>query len=243
MGIVLACGETLERVAIYADFLAMLALLRIWQEGWLRRYKTVTVYTSMVTCALVAIPAIALNRGNYENYLYHCRQLEQPDSHIIKIRQTADGSNLAGQWLKKRYVYPNVEFGFTQCYMPFDSVDLETRCVARLFNKENIIMLPEDVVNKIERNTAAYAHWEADSNEKLYVWQLEPSQQVSRVVFELGDEVPLPFYKRWMTYPDDEFELDSFKYEVIRLKGNDYLVMTIPMNKVKRRIREIRLSQ
>jgi hypothetical protein len=249
MGIVLACGETLERVASYVDFLAMLALLRIWQEGWLRRYKTVTVCIAMAIAALMAVLAIALNRENHENYLYHCNQLqtmqaETPDSHIIKIRQFSDHElNELHEWLGKRYVYPNVEFGFTQCYMPFDSQDLETRCVARLFNKESIIMLPEDVVNKIETDTAAYTHWEADSNEKLFIWRLQPSQQVSCVVFELGDEVPLPFYKRWTTYPDDEFELDSFKYEVITLKGNDYLVMTIPMNKVKRRIRGIKLSR
>jgi len=197
----------------------------------------------MIICVTVGIPAIALNRENHENYLYHCNQLEKRDSHIIKIRQTADGANMVDQWLRKRYVYPNVMFGFPNCYMPFDCQDLETRCVAKLFKKDCIIMMPEDVVNKIETDTVAYTHWEADSNEKLYIWRLQPSQQVSRVVFELGDEVPLPFYKRWTTYPDDEFELDSFKYEVIRLKGNDYLVMTIPMNKVKRRIREIRLSQ
>lgn len=239
LGIVLACGETLERVAIYADFLAMLALLKIWQGEWLKVHKTATAWVTMTVCAIVAIPAVALNRENHENYLYHCRQIES-GAHIIKIRQTTDGSNMADQWLREHYVYPNVEFGFPNCYMPFDSQDLETRCVAKLFDKEDIIMLPEDVVDKIERDTAAYTHWEADSNEKLFIWRLKPGQQVSSVVFELGDEVPLPFYKRWTSYPDDKFELDNFKYEVITLKGNRYLVMTIPMNKIKRRIRNIR---
>lgn len=242
LGIVLVCGESLERVAIYADFLAMLSLLSIWQGEWLYRHMRVIASVTMIICVIVGIPVIALNRENHENYLYHCNQLEKQDSHIIKIRQIADGTNLVDQWLRKRYVYPNVMFGFPNCYMPFDSQDLETRCVAKLFNKDSIVMMPEDVVNKIETDTAAYTHWEADSNEKLYIWRMQPSQQVCRVVFELGDEVSLPFYKRWTTYQGDEFELDDFKYKVISLKGNDYLVMTIPPNRIKRRIRAIKIQ-
>ena len=242
VGIVIVCGENLVRVAIYADFLAMLAILKIWQGEWLRRHQTAVVTLCMVACVTIAIPAIALNMENRENYLYHCQQFEEPGKQVIKIRQTFNGSNMADQWLRKRYVLPNIEFGFALYNMPFDSHDYDTRAVAWLFNKDDIVMLPEDVVDKIEADSNAYVQWEADSNETLYIWQLQPPRKVSRVVFELGDEIALPFYMRWTTYPGHEYELDSMKHEVVTLRDNSYLVMTIPMNKIKRRIKAIRIE-
>jgi hypothetical protein len=239
LGIVVTCGCTIERVAIFADFMAMLVILKIWQGEWLCRYKKPIAAIAMFVSVCVTIPAMDLNRENYNNYLYHCEQLENPNSFIIKTRQVADSRNLIGKWLRKRYVNPNVQYGFYCCYMAFDCHDFNSRAVAHLFNKDSIIMLPEDIVDKIERDSMAYSQWEADRDGKLYVWKLDSSQQVNHVIFMLGDEVPLRFYQRLVAYNGYEYELDSFNYEVITIKGCNYLVMTIPTTNIKRRIKEI----
>ena len=242
LGIVVACGCTVSQVGVFADFIAMLALLRIWQGSWLCKHKIAITSVCMLTTLGGAIPAIALNRENHDNYLYHCKQLETPNCHLIKTRQVTDSKNVAVKWLTKRYVNPNVQYGFYCCYMAFDKHDFNSKAVGFLFNKKDIVMLPEDIVDHIECDSTAYSHWEADKNEKLYVWKLKPHQRVDRVVFELGDEVSLKFYQQPLSYDGYEYELNSFNYEVININDCDYLIMTIPTTNIKRRIKNIRIE-
>ena len=237
--IVFSCGINIDRVPICADFIAMLMLLQLLQAERLKRYRLAAMLLIAFTTVMVAVPAIQLNAINYHHFQYHQQQLSKTDSHLIKVRQMQNSMN---PWMKsivKRYVFQTIEFSFYNCYMAFDKNDINNKAMAKLYHKQEVVFLPEDVMNRIEKDSTAYQTMESDENEKLYILQLKDKQQVNNVTFLLGEEVPLKFYQRFMTYPHDSFELDSFNYEVLDICNRRYLVMTIPPSNISRRIKQI----
>jgi hypothetical protein len=126
--------------------------------------------------------------------------------------------------------------------MAFDKNDINNKAMAKLYHKQEVVFLPEDVMNRIEKDSTAYQTMESDENEKLYILQLKDNQQVNNVTFLLGEEVPLKFYQRLLTYPNDYYELDSFNYEVLDICNRRYLVMTIPPSNISRRIKQINIE-
>ena len=239
VGIVFSCGTCLERVPICTDFIAMLILLDIWQGAFLRRWqKGITLIIMLVTLC-VAVPVMCLGRINHENYLYHCSQLRQKDVSLLKVRQLPADLNAFSTQLSKRYVFQNIEFGYYNCYMAFDAQDSNNRALARLFGKEYIVGIPEDVVERITSDSTAYQHWQADAHQTLFIQRLQGQQDVHHVTFLLGPEVPLLFYQRPLSYQGDEYMLDEFNYQVISIHQNRYLVMTVPPSNIRRRIKDI----
>ena len=242
LGIVFLCGTSLERVAVCADFLAIIILVQIWQSQSLINYQYTIINIFLIAAILTAVPATVYSKQNYYNYLYHQSQLQKDNVSLISIRQI--DSNLS--WIEKqiveRYINPTVEFGFYSCYMPFDKKDSNMIAVGQKYGKTNIIMLPEDVVNHIQSDSAAYSHWEADAHQQLYVQLLPKGKKVNHVTFLLTDEVSIAFYQRILTYNGYEYELPDFNHEVITIQGRNYLVMTIPPKNIKRRIKDIRIE-
>ena len=102
--------------------------------------------------------------------------------------------------------------------------------------------MPEDVIHRIDSDSSAYNHLESDQHNKLYIKRLKNKQSVKHITFVLGEEVPLKFYQRPLSYPGYEYELDDFNYKVIHINQNDYLIMTIPTSNIKRRIKYIRIQ-
>lgn len=242
MGIVFVCGSTIERVAICADFLAMLMVLQLWQGKWLLRYQTVLMVSIMAIAILTAIPAVKLSYQNYQNYRYHCQQLEQRENQLIKVRQLPHNMPLWMSTIASRYIFSTIEFNFYNCYMAFDQKDINNRCVAHLYNKQEVVFLPEDVVDNIQRNPQAYLEYATDEHHNFYIQQLKPGEKVNKVSFILGDEVPIHFYQRLLTYPDYTYELDAFNYEVLDINNRQYLVMTIPPSNISRRVKQISIK-
>lgn len=242
MGIVFVCGSTIERVAICADFLAMLMVLQLWQGKWLLRYQTVLMVSIMAIAILTAIPAVKLSYQNYQNYRYHCQQLEQRENQLIKVRQLPHNMPLWMSTIASRYVFPTIEFNYYNCYMAFDKKDINNRCAAHLYNRQEVVFLPEDVVDNIQRNPQAYQEYATDEHHNLYIRQLKPEEKVNKVTFILGDEVPIHFYQRILTYPAYTYELDAFNYEVLDINNRKYLVMTIPPSNISRRIKQISIE-
>ena len=201
LGIVFVCGSTIERVAICADFLAMLIVLHLWQGKKLQRYQ------STLTAAIIAIS------------MPPCMST-----------------------IASRYVFPTIEFNYYNCYMAFDKKDINNRCAAHLYNRQEVVFLPEDVVDNIQRNPQAYQEYATDEHHNLYIRQLKPEEKVNKVTFILGDEVPIHFYQRILTYPAYTYELDAFNYEVLDINNRKYLVMTIPPSNISRRIKQISIE-
>lgn len=242
LAIVFVCGVTLERVAICADFIAMLIVLDLWQGEWLRRHQTLLTMLVVVAAVAVAIPAVSLCRQNYQNYEYHVGQLRQQDATLIRARQLpADLPDIMRR-IAKRYVNPTIEYSYDNCYMAFDHRDINNRGIARLYGKGRVVFLPEDVLDNIGRDQEAYRQCRTDRHGNLLMLRLHPGQQVSRVTFLLGDEMPLRFYQRVMTYPADTFELDDFRHEVIEADNRRFLVMTVPPKNIARRIKRIHIE-
>ena len=102
-------------------------------------------------------------------------------------------------------------------------------------------MLPEDVINKIENDSNAYKHYEADKHNNLFIQQITNDSKISSVVFKLHDEVPINFYQRLLTYHGDEYKLDPFNFQQVEIGNRQYLVMTIPPSNIRRRIKSISL--
>lgn len=242
LGIIFVCGSTIERVAICADFLAMLIVLRLWQGKWLLRYQTILISCIIVVSIIIAIPAVKLSYDNYQNYRYHCQQLEQKDNHLIKVRQLPHDMSLWMSKIASRYIFPTIEFSFYNCYMAFDQKDINNRCAAYLYHKQDVVFLPEDIVDNIQHHPQAYLKYDSDEHHNLYIQQLKPGQEVNKVTFVLGDEVPIHFYQRILTYPDYTYELDAFNYEVLDINNRKYLVMTIPPSNISRRIKHINIE-
>ena len=144
--------------------------------------------------------------------------------------------------IASRYVFPTIEFNYYNCYMAFDKKDINNRCAAHLYNRQEVVFLPEDVVDNIQRNPQAYQEYATDEHHNLYIRQLKPEEKVNKVTFILGDEVPIHFYQRILTYPGYTYELDAFNYEVLDINNRKYLVMTIPPSNISRRIKQISIE-
>lgn len=242
IGIIFSCGTNIERVPICTDFIAILILLNLLQTERIRPFrKTITIVIALVS-AIVVVPAIQINSYNHQNFLYHHQQLCQTDNNIIKVRQLPVEMSRWMNLIAKRYHNATIEFGFYNCYMAFDKNDINTKAMAKLYHKEYLIFLPEDVIHRIDSDSSAYNHLESDQHNKLYIKRLKNKQSVKHITFVLGEEVPLKFYQRPLSYPGYEYELDDFNYKVIHINQNDYLIMTIPTSNIKRRIKYIRIQ-
>ena len=129
--------------------------------------------------------------------------------------------------------------------MGFDSTDINMRCAARLYGKERLTFLPEDVVERIETDSTAYTDYELDRNKDLYVWRMKNDRPVKSVTFILNDEdtSKLMPHQRLVAYHGDEYELEDYKFEVTEVCGRPFLVFTKPTTNIFRRIRTIDIEQ
>jgi putative flippase GtrA len=241
MGIVLLCGTNLERVAFFADFIAMLLLLPLLIESvgevWARRL----VVVACVIMLMVYVPAYLVRKENSENWRLAELQMKEPGRELIAVRQPTKGENPLMDYFREHYVNSSFVFGFYSSYMGFDSEDINMRCAATLFGKSRLTFLPEDVVQRIKSDTAAYSHYELDRRGELYVWRMDDDRPVTAVTFMLKDEDPatlLP-HQRLVAYKGSEYELDDFNFEVVSVEGKHYLVFTKPTTNIFRRIENI----
>lgn len=238
IGIVFVCGTTIERVAVCGDFIAMIIVLDIWQRGKLLQFRKIICSIIIILSVCVAIPAIKFNYDNYQNYLYHCSQLEKANNNLIKVRQISSNTNIVLDKIYKRYCSePTIKFGFYCCYMAFDEHDSNTMAIAQMYGKQSIIFLPEDVLERIENDSTAYLHYDSDKHKDIFVQQIEGFDEINSVIFILGEEVPLHFYQKPLSYRGYEYELPQFNYELLNIKNKKFLVMTIPPSNIQRRIK------
>jgi len=236
LGIVVLCGVTLERVAFFADFIALLLLLSL--VGRLQAGRGVKRWSMGVMWGVIlaVFPfAWSYGRENYEHYEHIRQQLYEPGKELIAVRQMDDCA------LAQRYVFPCAEFGFYSCYQAFDSTDLNMRCAAALCGKKKVVFLPEDVIEKASADSSAYRDYALDAHGKLFIWRLSDERPVERVVFHLKDEKPdtLPLRQRLLVYPDSTYALDAFRFEAVTIAGRRYLVFTRPVTNIFRRIKGV----
>ena len=114
-----------------------------------------------------------------------------------------------------------------------------------MYGKQQLVFLPEDVVQRIMTDSTAYQHYELDEHQQLYVWQLEDDKPVSKVIFHLKPEdiASLSLPQRMVAYQGDTYELDdNFHYDVVTVCNRHYLVFTRPTTNIYRRIERIELE-
>ena len=250
--IVFVCGTNLERVGFYTDLIAMLLLLRLL---FTRDMAGVTVNSRwqrwIVVCcclmmALFYIPAYLVRAENMKVWQSVDRQMKEPGRELVSVELPR-----AESYFSSHYVNPSVSFGFYSSYMAFDCNDINMRCLARLYDKERVYLLPADVVRRIESDSTAYSSYELDDSGTLYVWKMEGNKtqdgggEVKGVTFVLRDEDPsmlLP-HQRLVAYSGNEYDLDDFNFEVVKVCGHDYLVFTRPTTNIYRRIKDVRLKK
>lgn len=242
--IVLLCGSNLERVGFYTDFIAMLLLLPIMTDilsvKWRKRITVICIVVSL----LCYIPASFARQENSLNWTFAKYQMKKPGQELIAVRCPLQGENVMMDYFRNRYVMPSFEFGFYSCYMGFDSNDYNIRCAAKMFDKEKLVFLPDDVVKRIENDSTAYQTYELDANKSLYVWQMKDDTPIEKVTFILKDEDTsslLP-HQRLLSYHGDRYELDNFHYELITVHDKHYLVFTRPTTNIYRRIDHIEVT-
>ena len=175
--------------------------------------------------------------------MYHKSQLENDNNYVIKVKQLPSDSSSLIKLLYKRYVNPTVEFNFYNCYMAFDRNDINNKALAYQYNKDYVILLPEDIVDNIYNGAFLNNKLYTDNHNNLFIYKLKQrNEKINKVVFKLGKEVELKFYQHLLSYRDNEYELDKFNYETININNNEYLVMTIPTSNIRRRIKEIHIK-
>ena len=244
LGIVLVCGVNLERVAFFTDFIAMLLLISL-------TIKPLTPHLSPLTpicCILMLlayVPAYLVRAENASNWNHAEKQMREANSELIAVRTPQKGENRVMDYFREHYVNSSFEFGFYCVYMAFDSDDINMRCAARLFGKNRLTFLPEDVVQRIESDSTAYANYELDSNKSLYVWRMTDERPVTAITFMLNDEdtANLLPHQRLVAYKGDDYELDDFNFEVVSVCGRPYLIFTKPTTNIYRRIKNIEITK
>ncbi len=248
LAIVMLCGTNLERVAFFADFMAMTLLLPLLLQACSKQsaaaWRKGIVAVGCAIMALVYVPVYMLRKENSENWRLAELQMKEPGRELIAVRQPLKGENALLDYLREHYVYSSFTFGFYSSYMAFDATDINSRCVARMFGKERLVFLPEDVVERIKGDSCAYSRYELDANEDLYIWRMDDNRPVTALTFVLDDEDPsqlLP-HQRLVAYNGSEYELDDFKYEVVKVEGRPYLVFTRPTTNIFRRIKDIEIK-
>ena len=146
-------------------------------------------------------------------------------------------------FFRDHYSNPSIEFGYYCVYMAFNKDDINMRCAAHLYNKQQLIILPEDVIQRIESDSTAYKDYELDRHQSLYIHQLPEDKKVSKVIFELKpeDTSKLNILQRLLVYKDDTFVLDDdFHYKGVHINGRHYLIFTRPTTNIFRRIANIK---
>jgi hypothetical protein len=241
LGIVVLCGTTLERVAFFTDFIAMLLWVDLMQQSlsavWKRRLQ--------IICGLLLIvsfvPAYVLRKENEKNWILAEQQMKEQGKEMISVELPVNGENALTDYFRNHYVNTSFEFGYYSCYMGFDSHDSNVRCAARMYGKEKFIFLPADVAERMAHDSIAYRKYELDKSKNLYVWQLPRGRKVNTVRFILNDEdlSELSLPQRFMAYEGNTYELDDFRFEVIEVSGRSYLVFTRPTSNIYRRIKSI----
>ena len=268
LAIVLFCGTNLERVGFFVDFMSMLLLCRLLLNSLLLNSSLLN--SSQVKCielsccvimVLCYVPACMVRSANSDNWRQAERQMEEAGGEVISVRVPLKGDNVLMDYFRGHYVNSSIDFGFYCSYMAFDSNDINMRCAAKLYGKERLTLLPEDVVQRIEADSTAYTDYELDRSQSLYIWRLArqasghdkedvtlrsgTQYDVDGVRFVLRDEDPsqlLP-HQRLVAYKGNEYELDDFKYEVVTVCGRQYLVFTRPTTNIFRRIEKIEKNE
>lgn len=241
MGIVFICGTNLDRVPFYADFIALMLLLHIWipciSQQWQKRLTTI-LCGMMILCF---VPVIMVRNNNYERWQRIEQQLKTPRQELVSVPVEGKSRLPLGGYFNQRFVNVSVEFGFYCSYMAFDKNDINQRCAARLYNKPQVVFLPEDVVHHVMTDSTAYQHYATDSQQHLYIWQLPDVRPVKQVSFILNKEdiTSLWPHQRLLAYKEDTYELDDFRYEVLEISGHHYLVFTRPTTNIMRRLHHI----
>ena len=241
LAITLLCGTTLERVAFFADFIAMLLLARILMVAMSGRAKRIMTCVCCGIMLLAYIPAYMVRAENADNWRQAEQQMQEPGRELIGVSIPQEGENKVMDFFRERYVNSSFDFGFYCSYMGFDANDINMRCAARLYGKERLTFLPEDVIERIESDSTAYTTCTLDRNRDLYVWQMNNDRDVKNVTFVLNDEdlSKLMPHQRLVAYQGNEYELDDFNFEVVKVDGKPFLVFTKPTTNIYRRIKRV----
>lgn len=243
-GITLLCGTSLERVAFFTDFMAMLLLLKVVGTKMPDQWSRAVMVAAIALMLVSYVPAYVVRQENKDMWQNMEQQMKEPGREFIAVQLPQNGQNAVIDYFREHYVIPSAEFGFYCVYMAFDATDINMRCAARLYNKPSLTFLPADVVSRIESDSTAYTTYETDKNNRLYVWRLSENRPVRSVKFILNEEdlSALHFWQRWMVYNGDVYELDDFHFETVQVCGHPYLVFTRPTTDISRRIKTIEIG-
>lgn len=241
MGIVFLCGTNLPRVPFFADFLAMLLLLRLLADLMSATWQQRLTIGGCIVMLLFFVPIVLVRQENMEVWKSMERQMATPRQELISVPQPTTGKNLLHDYFRSHYVNPSAEFGFFNVYQAFDAQDINMRCAARLYGKERLVFLPEDVVERIKADSTAYNDYELDRHGDLFIWRMADDRPIQRLVFVLNEEDTSALWphQRLMAYKGNTYELDDFHYETVTIDGHPYLVFTCPTSNISRRINHI----
>lgn len=242
LGIVAVCGTNLERVVFYADFISMLLLVDLWSDQFSARWQRRAIAICCVVMLVYYVPSIMVRHENHNNFRYIEQQMKEQGREVIAVRVPLEGQQPVMDFFRRRFVNPCAEFGFYCCYMGFNDKDINMRAAAAMYGKQQLVFLPEDVVQRITTDSTAYQRYELDEHHQLYIWQLEDDKPVTRVIFHLKPEDPstLSLLQRLVAYQGDTYMMDdNFHYSVVTVCDRPYLVFTCPTTNISRRISSI----
>ena len=242
--IVIVGGAGNERVGFFTDFIALLlfvSLLLLWPK-----INSISQSIVMVLCLLMLLIIIPVTYLYYQNMRHTTNivnQLKDPMISVVSVKQIDENYSGLLNIIRTRYVDEPVIFGFYVYYQAFDPQNRNVRCAAYLYGKDNILFLPSDVVEYMEKDEEFYDEFHEDEHRRLIVKRLSNNQRVHNVTIELTNEVNnLHFYQYLLTYPNNEYKLTNDQFKVIKVANSKYLVLLCPTSNIYRRIAKIRFT-
>ncbi len=241
--LVFACGQSAARVCFHVDFLASLLLVSLllrlapWRKG-----RTLAVCAvAIMTAVTISVAGFAWENGR--NYDFQMAQQRDASVDVVKVRQVDKTGSRLFDALVDRYVLPSVVFGFNTCYQGFDADDINLRSAAVLYGKKRVIYLPEDVVEKMSADSSAFSRLATDSRGDIAVLRMPQGHKVSSLGFVLRGENPdtIPFYKRFLIYKGDVYDMPEQKFKTVDICGRTYLVFAVPLPNISRRVKDIKV--
>lgn len=233
----LASGSTETRALFFPEWLSALLLVSLITDRNIGCHRLPLILPTLIMLA-VYVPAVVLSIRNYRNYVFIERQLHQPGSTVISVRQIHKFRNPLLSYIFTNYVREPVRFGINEQAQGFDPGNEYVRCAEALYGKPQLCFLPEELARLMKNHSRRLVRPVRNNLAEIAVVEIPRHQKHHPLVLPLRPEPPdtLPFVRRLTTYAGNTYDIPDGKYAVITLSGHHYLVFCLPPGRISRRL-------
>lgn len=215
------------RVRFATEVFALVALIALLNMLLNERTVRLTAMSSAAFSIVFALPIVYYSNINYGNWKEIEAQLKTPGCLIVQTPEDRIPAFYDNYMMKHMdFCKPRVwYFGCTN-----------KKYVATYYNKPTVQYIPKTLYQDISANPAKYQHFATTDGCRLVAIKMEPSSAVKGVQYCLKpiSLEAVPFYIRPIRNKINRYSTTSDvarSYDFIKIKGQSYLVATLPIMK------------